>query len=60
MNPQRKNAASSTRIGSSLTGILRYPVAASTPRVPTVRTISPTYNGVPGRWIYAKALSSSR
>ena len=30
------------------------------PRTPTTRTISPTYSGVPGRWIYAKALSNSK
>ena len=35
------------------------PGGGSTPRPPTVRTSSPTYSGVPGRWIYAKALSSS-
>ena len=29
-------------------------------RAPTTRTTSPTYAGVPGKWIYAKALSSSR
>jgi hypothetical protein len=27
---------------------------------PTTKTISPTYTGVPGMWMYAKALSKSR